>query len=137
MEEVKILAVDDEAGVLKVIKSIFRDYNVTTESDSLKAVERIKQEKFDIFIVDYQMPNLDGIEVLEEIKETYKDDPYVGIFCTPYGSIHLFRDEIMQNLFSFYLEKPFEIDDLKNIIKKSIIKLKKMRENGKQVNFMN
>lgn len=137
MENVKILAVDDETGVLNAIKKIFQDYDVTTESNSLKAIERIKQEKFDIFIVDYQMPDLDGIEFLEEIKEIYKDDPYIGIFCAPYGTIHLFKEEIMQNLFSFYLEKPFEIDDLRDIIKQSIIKLRGMREHGKHMDFMN
>jgi DNA-binding NtrC family response regulator len=137
MGNVKILAVDDETGVLKVIKKIFYEYDVTIETNSLKAVERLKQEKFDIFIVDYQLPNLDGIEILEEIKEIYKNIPYVGIFTTPYGTIHLFKEEIMQNLFSFYLEKPFEIDDLKYIINKSIAQLQNLRADRRQMNIWN
>jgi DNA-binding NtrC family response regulator len=137
MDDVKILVIDDETGVGKIIQNVFHNYSVTTETDSMKAVERIKQERFDIFIIDYQMPEIDGIEILEKIKEIYKNEPYVGIFCTPFGTIHLFKEEIMQNLFSFYLEKPFEIDELRNIMKTSIAKLKNMRANRIQMHILN
>jgi DNA-binding NtrC family response regulator len=132
MEKIKILAVDDELGTLNVIKNICRHYDVITETSSLKAAERIRNEKFDIFIIDYQMPHLDGIELLEEIQERYKDSHYVSIFCTPYGTIHLFKDEICNGLFSYFLEKPFEIDIFKEIMKKSIIKLGIMKSAEKQ-----
>ena len=132
MDKIKILAVDDEEGVLNVIKNVCRNHEITTESSSLKASELIKKEKFDIFIIDYQMPNLDGIELLEEIQELYEDSQYVSIFCTAYGTIHLFKDELCNGLFSYFIEKPFEVDILKEIMKKSILKLGIMRSSEKQ-----
>lgn len=127
-EKIRIFAVDDEVGVLNTIKSVFEKYDVTTEVNPLKAFETIKKEKFDIVIVDYQMPCMNGIELLEEIKEIYENDHYVGIFCTAYGTIHLFKEEFSQNLFSYFMEKPFDVQCLKDIMKRSIAKLKRMKE---------
>ena len=137
MERLKILAVDDEEGVLNVIKNICNGHDITLETSSLKAAEMIKNEKFDIFIIDYQMPNIDGIELLEEIQEEYENTNYVSIFCTPYGTIHLFKEELYNGLFSYYIEKPFETDILKQIMKKSIIKLGIMRSSENQQYFNN
>ena len=58
MNKIKILIIDNEEDVLRAIKNICQEYDVTTVTSSLKAVEIMKYEKFDIFIVDYQMPQL-------------------------------------------------------------------------------
>jgi DNA-binding NtrC family response regulator len=131
MEKIKILAVDDETEVLKRIKNTLHDFDVTTESSSLKASELIQKEKFDIFIIDYQMPNIDGIELLEEIQNEYRKHCYIAIFCTAYGTIHLFKEEIMDGLFSFYLEKPYETEDLRYLVNKSISKIEDMKQKVK------
>ena len=127
MEKIKILAVDDEAGVLNIIAHACRDYDITAEISSLKALEIIESRKFDIFIIDYQMPQVNGIELLEEIKQIYSDRHYVSIFCTAYGTIHLFKPEFIQGLFRYYIEKPFNIDFLKDSVKRAIITLERIR----------
>lgn len=127
MEKIRILAVDDEVEVLNRIKNTLHEYDVITETSSLKASELIRKDKYDLFIVDYQMPHVDGIELLEEIQHRYRNEPYIGIFCTAYGTIHLFKEEILDGLFTFYLEKPYEVEDLKYIVNKSIHKLEEMR----------
>ncbi|MBN2440373.1 MAG: response regulator [Spirochaetales bacterium] len=132
MDKIKILAVDDEPGVLNVIKNVCRNYEIITETSALRAVERIRNEKFDIFIIDYQMPVIDGIELLEEIQEKNADSYYVSIFSTAYGTIHLFKDELCNGLFSYFIEKPFETDILREIMKKSIIKLGIMKSHHLQ-----
>lgn len=113
MEKIKILAVDDEAGILAIIadtlfnttigtlrsRDVCRDYDITTETSSLKALEILEEKKFDIFIIDYQMPQVNGIELLEEIKRIYFDRHYVSILCTAYGTIHLFKSELVKGLF--------------------------------------
>lgn len=124
MNNIKILAVDDEKGVLDVIKNLLRNYDVTLIRSSFEAAQLIEQEWFDLYIIDYQMPGLNGIELLEQIQEKYeKDKKYVCIFCTAYGTIHLFKTELIQGLFDFFLEKPFEIANFKKIFNKAIIKL--------------
>ncbi|MBN2536465.1 MAG: response regulator [Spirochaetales bacterium] len=132
MEKIRILAVDDEADVLKRIQNVLSDYDVTIETSSIKASELIQQETYDLFIIDYQMPDIDGIELLEEIKHKYRNEYYIGIFCTAYGTIHLFKEEIMDGLFTFYLEKPYEEEDLLYIVSKSINKLEEMKKKVKQ-----
>ena len=127
-----ILAVDDEAGVLKIIANTFQDYNITTETSSLKALEILEMKKFDIFIVDYQMPQVNGIELLEEIKRIYYDKQYVSILATAYGTIHLFKSEFVQGLFRYYIEKPFNIDFLKDTIKRAITTLERIRTGEEQ-----
>ena len=49
MNKIKILAVDDEPGVLKIIKENFKDYDLITETSSVNAREIIQNEHFDIF----------------------------------------------------------------------------------------
>ena len=63
--KLKILAVDDEEYVLNAIKPLCLDHDLEIETLPLKAIERINKEKFDIFIIDYQMPHINGIELLE------------------------------------------------------------------------
>ena len=132
MDKLKILAVDDEAGVLKIIKNQLSDQDIITEQSSLKALEIIESKKFDILIIDYQMPQVNGIELLEEIKRIYSGRHYVSILCTAYGTIHLFKSEFVQGLFRYYIEKPFNIDALENTVKRAIITLERIRTGEEQ-----
>ena len=131
MDTLKILAVDDEEKVLTIIKTFCKNYDITTEQSPFKASERIEQEKFDIFIIDYQMPQINGIELLEQLKEIYdkKKYNYVSIFCTAYGTLHLFKDSFVAGVFDFFLEKPFEDNDFKNVFNIAVEKLNKITGN--------
>ena len=120
MNKLKILAVDDEQDVLNAIKQFCLDFDVATETLPLKAVERISREKFDVIIVDYQMPKINGIQLLEEIKEVYADRKYVSILCTAYGTKFLFEEEQRRGLFDFFIDKPFQNDKIKKVLDKSI-----------------
>jgi DNA-binding NtrC family response regulator len=120
MNKLRILAVDDEQKVLNAIKEFCHDYDVITETRPLKASERINRENFDIFIVDYQMPVINGIELLKEIKEVYADRKYVSIFCTASGTLYLFEEERSMGLFDFFLEKPFQADKFKKVLQKAV-----------------
>lgn len=123
MNDIRILAVDDESGVLRTLQSIFSDYFITTESDPLKAAELIRRDRFNLFLIDYQMPIMNGIELLEEIKYEYKNRDYIAILCTASGTTYLFKEEFTQNLFSYYVEKPFNVNNLKKVVAEAIIEL--------------
>ena len=106
---------------MRAIKNICQEYDVTTVTSSLKAVEIMKYEKFDIFIVDYQMPGMNGIELLKKIRELYEVDSYIPIFCTAYGTMDLFRKEQYDMLFHYFIEKPIELDLVKKVLRKAIL----------------
>ena len=76
MNELKILVVDDEETVLFNIKYALKEYNVVIESSPIEAVRLIEHTHFDIILTDYYMPMMNGIELLEEVKEIYKKKPY-------------------------------------------------------------
>lgn len=82
MKEIKILVVDDVASMRNVTKSILMiaEYtNVAQATDGVKALEVLRDETVDLIICDWEMPNMDGLELLIEIKkdEKLKDIPFL------------------------------------------------------------
>ncbi|HMD13753.1 MAG TPA: response regulator [Bacteroidota bacterium] len=67
----RILIVDDEDDLRTLLRHILtaQGYQVTAASDGEEAIELIKQQKFDVALLDIQMPNINGIQVLKYIKE--------------------------------------------------------------------
>ena len=110
-----------------MITENLQDYDLTIEASSTQALHFIQNKHYDIFIVDFQMPVMDGIALLEKIKQEYTDKKYVAILCTAYGTVHLFKRELVQGLFTFFLEKPFETTSLKQVVMKAVVTLEKRR----------
>jgi two-component system probable response regulator PhcQ len=72
----KIMAVDDERNVLDGLLRTFRlqnQWQVETFDDPLEALERAKTSRFDLFLSDYKMPAMNGVEFLSEIKSLQPD----------------------------------------------------------------
>jgi len=67
----RILIVDDEADLRTLLHHILtaQGYQITDAADGEEAIELIKRQKFDIALLDIQMPNINGIQVLKYIKE--------------------------------------------------------------------
>jgi CheY-like chemotaxis protein len=66
----KVLVVDDDAGFLTIIKKIIISwgYDVVTASNCKEALAVFAQEKPDILVLDYVMPDINGLEVLRKIR---------------------------------------------------------------------
>ena len=71
----KILLVDDEQDFLEVMSERMRNrgMDVTTASSAKEALEMVKNESFDAIIVDLLMPEMDGLEALENMKKINSD----------------------------------------------------------------
>jgi CheY-like chemotaxis protein len=69
----KILIIDDEKGIIKVVTSrlIANGYEVISATDGVEGLEKAKKEKPDLVLLDIMMPVMSGYEVIEELK---KDD---------------------------------------------------------------
>lgn len=74
-EKSKILVVDDEDTLRTVLSQELKSegYDVETAADGLLALDAIKQNKFDLVLLDIKMPNMDGFEVLKYIKQNHPD----------------------------------------------------------------
>ncbi|MFW6142507.1 MAG: PAS domain S-box protein, partial [Candidatus Saliniplasma sp.] len=82
MEEIKILFVDDEPGILDQAK-IFLErederFDIITSNSASQALKLLDKQGFDVIVSDYQMPDIDGLEFLEEIRNVRGDDiPFI------------------------------------------------------------
>lgn len=121
MNKIRILIVADEEDILNSIRNICQEYDVTVETSSQKAAEIIKYEKFDIFIIDYQMSGMNGIELLQKIRELYEEDSYIPVFCTASGTLDLFRQEQYEMLFHYFIEKPIDLGLAKGVLRKAVL----------------
>ena len=71
----KIIAVDDEEGIVDSLSIFLRrsGYNFVVITDPLEAIERVKNEHFDLMILDFIMTPIHGDQVVEEIRKFNKD----------------------------------------------------------------
>lgn len=71
----RILIVDDEPRIRQVVKeyAVVSNYQVDEAENGLEAVEKCKEVKYDLVILDVMMPKLDGIEAAKRIKENNKE----------------------------------------------------------------
>ncbi|KMT22003.1 response regulator [Clostridium cylindrosporum] len=127
----KILIVDDESEILDSLRKnlTLEGYSVDISSNPLEAIEKVKNNKYHIVLTDIVMPEMDGIELLREVK-TYDSLTQV-IMMTGYSTM----DKTLQSLeygANDYILKPFKsIEFVMDIIDYSIQKLERWRESIK------
>jgi len=117
----KILIVDDEEnsriGLSKILTK--SGYEVLTAENGRQALDTIKQEGCYLVITDMKMPEMDGIQLLREIKQY---DPDIGvIIVTAYGEVDSYLESMNLGAFE-YLNKPIKVDELKKVISKVLEK---------------
>ncbi len=125
----KLLIVDDEPDMLKLLSMIIREktpYGVTTTNNPLEALDFVKKGGFDIVIADLKMPGLDGIELLDAVKRVDQDIPVIII--TAYGTVESAAETIEKGGFDF-ITKPFRKEQILMTIDKALKWLKLQREN--------
>ena len=118
MSEVpKILVVDDEQIVRESLANWLKEdgYQVELAESGPQALERIQSASFHIVLLDLKMPEMNGIQVLQEIKKNFSDIEV--IIMTAYGSIHTAVEAIKEGAFD-YIVKPFDPEEVGLLIRK-------------------
>ena len=124
----KLLIVDDEKGYRQVLKLVFEadGYDVRTAENGLDAVEKLKEEPADVIVSDVKMPDMDGIGLLRAARELLPD---VGVvLMTAFGTIDTAREAFKLGADDF-VQKPFQNDELKLIVKRALEKQALINEN--------
>ncbi len=113
----KILVTDDSLTTRALEQSILKShgYNVTTACDGLEALEKLKNEHFDILITDYDMPKMSGIELTRVIRDKEKNDIPI-IVLTSYEKSFLEEQFSLYNVKAYIQKNQFNQDVLINII---------------------
>ena len=79
----KILAVDDSVSIRKSITFILSEavYEITEAVDGVDGLEKAKADKFNLILTDINMPNMDGIELIKQLRQTegYKFTPIIAL----------------------------------------------------------
>lgn len=114
----KILVVDDEKNILKLYKSELEDegYNVITASSGREALEVFERESPDLVTLDILMPDIDGIQVLRQMKEKRPNVPVIMLTAYDY------RDDFSVWVSDAYMVKSSDLTGLKATIKRIIEK---------------
>jgi len=107
----KLLIVDDKAQMREVLKKFLaaEDYRIETAESAEEALEKFKQQRFDLILSDIRMPLMDGNELLEEILKI--DKTAVVILMTAFGSIEAAVEAIKKGA-TDYISKPFQMEEV-------------------------
>jgi len=126
----KVLLVDDEEEFLEALSERMRarEMEVSTSTSPAEALKRIENESFDAIVLDFQMPEMDGLQVLKILKE--KRPELQVILLTGHATLQKGIEAMKLGAMDF-LEKPADLDTLSDKIKKA--KTKKMILVEKQI----
>lgn len=123
-----ILVVDDEKNYLVVLEALLSEegYEVLTTPNPSEALDIINHVDLDLVITDMKMPQMDGIVLLEKIKQINPNLPV--IMMTAYGTIEKAVEAMKKGAFD-YITKPFENEELKLNIRKAANMYHLLKEN--------
>jgi CheY-like chemotaxis protein len=105
-----VLVVDDDAGVRDVIEQALTSegYIVHAVTDGQEALAKLRHQRVDLILLDVNMPNVDGWQVLEELRAAAGRQTAVVVMTAGYEA----QDRALSSGAQGFLGKPFELDDL-------------------------
>ncbi len=117
----RVLIVDDEEKVVfflrESLEELGRDFTIGTAGSAEEALEKIESHPYDLVISDLRMPGIDGLQLLERVKQRHPDTRF--ILMTAYGS-----DEVEARAHSLevydYIAKPFHVSDLLTVTRHAL-----------------
>ena len=121
-----ILIAEDSAEIREVLTTYVSDkgYKVTEADNGSRAAEILDQQPFDLIISDINMPGLDGMTLLDRVKESYPDTPFVLI--TGFPSMENAIQAVRRGA-ADYITKPFKFNQIDLVLKKFVNDRKKER----------
>jgi len=124
----KILVIDDEVGIRQMLKTVLEKagYDVYLAENGVIALEKVKNELFDIILCDIKMPEMDGFAFLEQVKKL--DISLTIIMMTSFGSVETAIEAIRKGAYD-YISKPFKTDEVIIAIKKAEERERLIKEN--------
>lgn len=111
----RILVADDDEALRSVLEEtlVNLNYKVTSVEDGQQALEKLKEEDYDLIVADMKMPKMDGNQLLKQIKQTFPKIPVIII--TAYPAAYS-QQWVMEEGADGYLTKPFHIDKIDRLI---------------------
>lgn len=114
-DKVSILIVDDETGMRETLYDILEDmgYHTAIAVDGHEAIQKVKDNAFDVILMDVKMPGMDGVETFKEIKKIHPGAAVV--MMTAYAVEDRLREAMREGAYSV-VHKPFNIERIIGLI---------------------
>ena len=123
-EKPSVLVVDDETGPRDALKVILRPFFTIHSADNAKtALQVLKNRHIDLITLDQKLPDRQGIDLLQDIKQDYADIEVIII--TGYGSLKSAMEGIRHGA-AGYLLKPFNVTELLTLINQTLEKKQRL-----------
>lgn len=124
----KILVVDDEASVCKFLTILLEKegYEVESTTEPIKALSMLDEYEPQVALVDLRMPEMNGLDLLKEIKEKKPD--VTVILMTAYASLDSAVEAMRRGAFD-YIMKPFKVEEIRLVVKRAFENRALVREN--------
>jgi DNA-binding NtrC family response regulator len=128
MASERILIVDDEDGMRRLLSRVLtrEGYDTSTVGSGAEALRLVSNERFDLVVTDIKMPEMDGLQLLAELKDYEPSLPIIVI--TAYGTIENAVQALRSGAYD-YIAKPFENDEIKLTVAKAFERERLLAEN--------
>ena len=119
MAQEKILLIDDESHVLELLSVALEDeeYRILQAKNGKEALSQFKKEKPHVILLDIRMPDMNGLEVLRQIKESNQISSV--IMMSAYGAMETVLEAIKRGAYD-YLTKPVDLEKVKVLIRRAL-----------------
>ncbi len=126
LEQPSILLIEDEARLRQNLQVLWEGegYRVVSAEDGAEGIRKLQEEPFDLVITDVVMPQVDGFQVMEYLKDHCPDVVVVAI--TAYVSTESAIEALRRGAYD-YLAKPFDVDLMQIVIKRAVEKARMQR----------
>ncbi len=124
----RVLIVDDEKTAVENLAHVCRKqgYDVTTRMSGMGALEILEKKQFDVVLTDLQMEKVDGMAVLQRVKETAPDTAVILI--TGYATLDSAVSAMKAGAFH-YIAKPFRLDEVREVVRNALEMVNLKQEN--------
>lgn len=121
-KNIRVLVVDDMAVMRRIVRNLlldvgFTEDNITEAEDGEKALEQLRSQEFDLVITDWNMPVMEGIELLREIRKDPKLQNKPVLMVTAEAKKEQIIEAAQAGV-NQYIVKPFTANTLNEKIKK-------------------
>lgn len=114
----RLLIVDDEMGSRQSLQAVFnRDYELLLAENAGEALALLNRHRIDLAMIDYIMPDMDGVTLLKEIQTRYPDVPFVMVSASP--TVRPVVDAMRAGAFDF-VAKPFDVEEIRAVVARAL-----------------
>ena len=135
--QLNLLCVDDEAGILRSLTRLLRgeEFNIITAGSGAEALDILEQQSVQVLVADQRMPDMNGIDLLERVKNRHPQ--IVRVVLSGFADIASILEAINKGEVFRYLGKPWNDEELKTMLRQCFAQYRLEQENKELVSVVN